>query len=70
LGTGQRLRVGSRPIIEDDDGEKPPSEPEDDDNDHDTIEQRSGEKNPSEPEDSVPSPSKEEVRKLSVHRYC
>ena len=38
LGTGQRLHVSSRQIIEDDDI------------DHDTSEQRNGEKTPSEPE--------------------
>jgi hypothetical protein len=42
LGTGQRLHVASRQIIVDDD------------NDHDTSEQRNGEKTPIEPEDSDP----------------
>ena len=49
LGTGQRLNISSRRIIEDDD------------NDHDTTEQRNGEKTPIETEDSDPL--------FPVHRY-
>ena len=78
LGTGQRLHVSSRKIIEDDD------------TDHDTSEQRNREKttsepayvyplllpsqflhsNPGSPPRRVKSPSNEGVRKCSVLQYC
>ena len=78
LGSGQRLNISSRRLIEDDD------------NDHDTIEHRDGEKIPVITEDSDPlfpgnqylpsnpsphsrrveSKSNEEVRKCNVRHIC